>query len=59
MDWEEMTVPWKDWAGSGEVELDNCESGRLWFARRAAFSPADEAAFGGANALWAALFGAD
>ena len=57
-DWEAMTVPWTDWAGAGEVELANC-GGPLWFARRAAFSPEDEAAFAGANALWDALFGAD
>ena len=58
LDWEDMTVPWKDWAGSAGVDLDNCDGERLWFARRAAFDQADEAAFAGANALWAALFGA-
>ena len=55
--WEEMTVPWQAWAGSAGVELDNCEADRLWFARRAAFNQADEAAFAGAGALWDALFG--
>lgn len=59
MDWEEMTVPWEDWEGSDGVKLDNCGGGRLWFARRAAFSQTDEAAFAGAGALWTALFGAD
>ena len=58
LNWEDMTIPWKDWEGSAGVELDNCEADRLWFARRAAFDQADEAAFAGAGALWAALFGA-
>ena len=58
LEWEDMTVPWKDWDGSAEVELDNCEADWLWFARRAAFGQADEDAFAGAGALWAAMFGA-
>ena len=58
LDWEDMTIPWKDWAGAAGVELDNCEADRLWFARRAVFDQADEAAFAGAGALWTALFGA-
>jgi len=58
-DWEDMTVPWKEWAGSTDMELVNCDADHLWFARRAAFSEADEAAFAGANALWDALFPAD
>ena len=57
LDWEDMTIHWKDWAGSSGVELDNCEADRLWFARRAVFDQADEAAFAGANALWMAMFG--
>ncbi|MDE7261228.1 MAG: hypothetical protein K2N78_04080 [Oscillospiraceae bacterium] len=57
LEWEKMTVPWRDWAGSTGVKLDNCEADRLWFARRAAFDQADEAAFAGADALWAAMFG--
>lgn len=56
LDWENMTIPWNDWSGSAGVALDNCEGDRLWFARRAAFSAADEAAFTGANVLWDALF---
>ena len=56
LDWEDMTIPWKDWAGSAQVELDNCDGDRLWFARRAAFDESDEAAFMGANALWEILF---
>ena len=59
LDWENMTIPWRDWSGSAGVELDNCEADRLWFARRAAFDETDETAFAGAGALWAALFGAD
>ena len=59
LDWENMTIPWKDWAGSNQVELDNCEADRLWFARRAVFDKADEAAFRGAGALWAAIFGTE
>ena len=58
LNWEDMTIPWKDWDGSAGVELDNCEADRLWFARRAAFDQADETAFAGADALWTALFGA-
>ena len=58
-DWENMTIPWKDWSGSAGVELVNCGEDRLWFARRAVFSEADAAAFAGANALWGALFGTD
>lgn len=57
LEWEKMTIPWQDWTGAAGVELDNCEADRLWFARRAAFDKADEAAFAGANALWAAMFG--
>ena len=59
LDWEDMTVPWTDWGGSAGVELDHCEADRLWFARRAVFDQADEAAFARANALWTALFGAN
>lgn len=58
LNWEDMTIPWKEWAGSAGVELDNCEADRLWFAQRAVFDQADEAAFAGAGALWAALSGA-
>jgi len=57
-DWEKMTVPWEEWAGSAGVELHNCDGKQLWFARRAAFSEADEAAFAGAGTLWEALWGA-
>ena len=57
-DWEKMTVPWEEWAGSADVELHNCDGKQLWFARRAAFSEADEAAFAGAGMLWEALWGA-
>ena len=56
LDWENMTVPWKDWGGSAGVKLVNCDGERLWFARRAAFDQADKRAFEGAGALWAALF---
>lgn len=59
LDWEKMTIPWKDWEGASRVELEHCDGDQLWFARRAAFDKADEAAFMGSNALWAALFGAD
>ena len=57
-DWEKMTVPWEEWAGAADVELHNCDGKQLWFARRAAFSEADEAAFAGAGILWEALWGA-
>lgn len=57
-DWEKMIVPWEEWAGSVDVELHNCDGKQLWFARRAAFSEADEAAFAGAGALWEALWAA-
>ena len=56
LEWEKMTVPWLDWVGAAGVELDNCEADWLWFARRAAFDKADEAAFAGADALWTAMF---
>lgn len=59
LDWENMTVPWKDWKGSATVELVNCDGSRLWFARRAIFDRSDACAFEGANALWSALFGTD
>lgn len=57
-DWEKMTVPWEEWAGAADVELHNCDGKRLWFARRAVFSEADQAAFAGAGTLWEALWGA-
>jgi len=57
--WKDMTIPWRDWAGSAEVKLDNCDGEQLWFARRAAFDKSDEAAFMNANALWAILFPVD
>lgn len=53
-DWENMTRPWTDWAGSGAVELEN--AGQLWFGRRIVTGGKDEAAFAGAEALWNALF---
>lgn len=56
LDWENMTIPWQDWEGSAEVDLDNCDADQLWFARRAAFDKSDEAAFMGANSLWNAMF---
>ena len=58
LNWEAMTIPWTDWEGSAGVELVNCEADRLWFARRITLDQADKDAFAGANALWAALFGA-
>ena len=58
-DWENMTIPLLAWSGADEVEWDNCLPETLWFAQRAIFSEKDEAAFSGARAVWAALFGED
>ena len=55
-DWEDMTIPWTEWDGSGEVSM----SGQpLWFGRRIVAGPKDEAALAGAQALWAAMFQED
>lgn len=51
-----MTVPLTDWAGAAEVEWDNCLPETLFFARRMILTEADENAFAGVQALWAALF---
>lgn len=55
-DWENMTVPLTGWPGAAEVEWTNCLPDTLFFARRMILTEADEAAFAGAQALWAALF---
>lgn len=55
-DWENMVRPWTDWPGSGTVELETCQSGRLWFGRRIITGEKDEAAFAGAQKLWNVLF---
>ena len=52
-DWENMTVPWAEWDGSGEVKISG---GPLWFGRRIVTGPKDEAALAGAKALWEAMF---
>ena len=56
MDWENMTIPWKDWPGSEAVELVNCQADRLWFTRRIRTSPKDEKAFAGEQILWDRMF---
>ena len=55
-DWENMTIPWEDWSGSGTVELVNCQADRLWFARRIRTGPKDEKAFAGEQILWDRMF---
>lgn len=56
MDWENMTIPWRDWSGGGAVELVNCQADRLWFARRIRTGPKDEEAFAGEQLLWDRMF---
>ena len=56
-DWQNMTIPLSDWPGAAEVRWDNCLPETLYFARRVILTEKDEAAFAGAQALWAALFG--
>lgn len=56
VDWENMTRPLSDWKGAAEVDWDNCLPDTLYFARRMILTEADENAFAGAQALWAALF---
>ena len=56
VDWENMTVPWEEWSGGGDVELVNCRTDRLWFARRIRTGPQDEEAFAGEQLLWERLF---
>mgnify|MGYP001048079603 CR=1 FL=1 len=51
-----MTVPWAEWDGSAEVKISG---GPLWFGRRIAAGPKDEAALAGAQALWEAMFQGD
>lgn len=55
-DWENMTVPWTEWDGSGEVKISDQP---LWFGRRIVTGSKDEAALAGAQALWAAMFHED
>lgn len=56
VDWENMVRPLSDWKGAAEVDWDNCLPDTLYFARRMILTEADENAFAGAQALWAALF---
>jgi len=56
MDWENMVRPWSDWAGSKNVELDNCRGDQLWFARRIMTSEKDEKAFACEQVLWDRMF---
>lgn len=56
VDWENMVRPLSDWPGGAEVEWGNCLPDTLYFARRMILTEADEKAFAGAQALWAALF---
>ncbi len=56
MDWENMTRPYLDWAGSEDVELVNCQPDRLWFARRIQTSEKDEKAFACEQVLWDRMF---
>ncbi len=56
MDWENMTRPYLDWAGSKDVELVNCQPDRLWFARRIQTSEKDEKAFACEQVLWDRMF---
>lgn len=55
-DWENMAIPLTDWPEAERVTFENCEPGRLWFARRVVLNDADEKAFAGARAMWTALF---
>lgn len=55
-DWENMTVPWTEWDGSGGVMISG---GPLWLGRRIVTGPKDEAALAGAQALWEAMFQED
>lgn len=56
VDWENMTVPWRDWPGSEAVELVNGQADCLWFARRIMTSAEDEKAFAGEQILWDRMF---
>ena len=56
MDWENMTRPYLDWAGSKDVELVNCQPEQLWFARRIQTSEKDEKAFACEQVLWDKMF---
>ncbi|MBD5102054.1 MAG: hypothetical protein HDT27_05025 [Subdoligranulum sp.] len=55
-DWENMTMPFLEWAGSSEVQLMNSQPEKLWFARRIMTSEKDETAFACEQALWDLMF---
>lgn len=56
MDWENMTRPFLDWPGSGDVETDHLQPENLWFARRIQTSEKDEQAFACEQVLWDSMF---
>jgi len=56
MDWENMVIPWEDWAGGKHVELVNCQGDQLWFARRIRTTEKDEKAFACEQLLWENMF---